>query len=235
MIISVENMKNYHINKWLRYLIKHILICVGVLTVSYISYLYHSIIKELIPILYGVIIDTIIAFIPAAIALSNIRKNFKNKIIDMYSLKEKIKYLRFEVRDIILEDTQDKIQLMLHPFIINEIRDLLRKFEFFHEANILNAFIDQKLLYQLDLLLISILKLTKEYDRGKEWNKIKNECAEALRMLDEVPSFDIGDEGLRNKFIENLDWVLAYELFFEKEDKYPVTVYYGPRLDGTNL
>lgn len=221
-------MKACHLSKWVLYLIKHILICIGMISVGYISFLYHSTSGKVIPILYGVVIDTIIAFIPAAIALSNTRKNFKSKIIDIYSLKEKIKYLRFEIKDIILYNIQDKIQLMLHPSIINEIRDLLRKFEFFHDANIINAFIEQKLLYQIDNLLIRVLNLTKKYDRGREWKKVQSECNEALRLLNEVTDFTIPNQELRNKFVENLDWVLAYELFFEKEGKYPVTVYYGP-------
>lgn len=221
-------MKACHLSKWVLYFIKHIFICIGVISVSYISFLYHSTRGKVISILYGVVIDTLIAFIPAAIALSNIRKNFKSKSIDVYSLKEKIKYLRFEIKDIILDNIQDKIQLMLHPSIINEIRDLLRKFEFFHDANIINAYIEQKQLYQIDNLLIRILNLTKKYDRGREWKKVRSECTEALRLLNEVSDFTIPNQELKNKFIENLDWVLAYELFFEKEGKYPVTVYYGP-------
>jgi len=221
-------MKACLLSKWVLYLIKHIFISIGVISVSYISFLYHSTAGKVIPILYGVVIDTLIAFIPAAIALSNIRKNFKSKVIDIYSLKEKVKYLRFEIKDIILDNIQDKIQLMLHPSIINEIRDLLRKFEFFHDANIINAFIEQKLLYQIDNLLIRVLNLTKQYDRGREWKKVRSECTEALRLLNEVSDFTIPNQELKNKFIENLDWVLAYELFFEKEGKYPVTVYYGP-------
>lgn len=122
---------------------------------------------------------------------------------------------------------------MLHPLIINEIRDLLRKFEFFHEANIINAFIEQRLLYQIDLLLIHALTLTKEYDRGREWKKVKNECGEALRLLEGVSDFSIPNVELKQKFINNLDWVLAYELFFEKEGKYPVIIYYGPPLSVT--
>ena len=223
-------MKKIHLNKWHLYLVKHILICLGVASVGYISFLYYSNLGEVIPVLYGIVIDTIIAFIPAAIALSNIRKNFKSKVIDIYSLKEKIKYLRFEIRDLILDNTQNNFHLMLHPVIINEIRDLLRKFEFFHDADILNAFIEQKLLYQIDDLLIRALKLTKEYDRGREWKRIQSECAEALRLLKNISDFDIHNQILRVKFTENLDWVLGYELFFKKEGKLPVTVYYGPEL-----
>lgn len=173
-------------------------------------------------------IDTIIAFIPASIAFSNIRKSFKNKVIEIYSLKEKLKYLRFEVRDIILEESPKTIQLMLDPSIINEIRDLLRKFDFFHDASILNAFIEQKLLYQIDNLLIRVIRLTKIYDRGKEWEKLQNECDEALRQLIEFSDFSIPNDELKHKFIKNLDWVLAYELFLKKEGKYPVSAYYGP-------
>jgi len=217
-----------NLSKWWQYLFKHILIFLAVVFVGTISFLYHSSLNKIVPVLYGVITDLVIAFIPAAIAISNVIKNFKNKIIDIYTLKEKIKYLRFEIRDLILDKNQDRIQLMLHPSIINEIRDLLRKFEFFHDANIINAFIEQKLLYQIDDLLIRVMKLTREYDRGKEWKKIQNECGEALRQLRDVRDFNFPNVELKKKFIENLDWVLAYELFFKREGKYPVNVYYGP-------
>lgn len=63
-----------------------------------------------------------------------------------------------------------------------------------HDASILNAFIEQKLLYQIDDLLIRIIKLTKIYDRGKEWKKLQNECNEALRQLIELNYFNIPND-----------------------------------------
>jgi len=222
-------MKCIHISKYSQYLFKQLLICFGVLSIGFISLWYYSNLEgALISILYGVTIDIVIAFIPAAIAFSSIRKNFKKELIDIYSLKEKLKYLRFEIKDLILGMGLKQIHLILNPSIINKIRDLLRKFDFFHEASILNAFIEQKLLYQVDILLIEVIKLTKSYDNGKQWKKLQNECEEALSQLKEVRDFSIPNEKLKNKFIENLDWILAYELFFKKENKYSAIVYYGP-------
>ena len=228
-------MKKFNPNKRTRYIINQILIILVVVIIGIISFLYHLFQLELkenlelnnvVSITYGVAIDVAIAIIPAIIWLLNIKKKFKKDLIDIYSLKEKIKYLRFDIRDINL-GTEKVISLMLDPNIIDKTRDLLRKFDLFHDAAILNAFIDRKLLYQIDFLLIKVIKLTKSYDKGKGWNKLKNECYDAINELENLDDLDFTKEKLKQKFIENLDWVLAHELFFEKEGKKPTSYYYS--------
>lgn len=182
-------------------------------------------------------LDLSFILIPIILGLSNIKRNFKEKIQNLLSLKEKILHIRKEVAGAIIEDQDinDRRAFILDPIILNEIKKQLRNYNFTSNVNyadILDELLRYKALYQIDLLLIEIIKLIRKYDNGRDYESLKKnfETEYILKELNNLnpPNLLLANEKeeLKKNFINNILWVITYELFYEKEGKYPALIFY---------
>ncbi|MFX0024180.1 MAG: hypothetical protein ACFE9S_17775 [Candidatus Hermodarchaeota archaeon] len=179
-------------------------------------------------------LDFSIILIPAVLSLANIRKNFRKKFNNLFSMKEKILHLRDEIAQHFTK-IHDKVEVesfVLEPIIINEIKSHLRDFKLSHYADIFDDIILRKSLYNLDQLLFEVIKLTRTYDDDKFFNYLKNnwESTQILKKLKElfkkVIILPSEEDLIKEKFNKNVLWPIVYEFFFDTPNKYPDMVFY---------
>jgi len=136
--------------------------------------------------------------------------------------------LRYDISDKILN--KNKQALMITPTIIKNIKESLRYFGFSHHADIIHYLIKKDQLWHIDLFMIDVLKLTKKYDGGKEFERVEREVRtekDELKKNYEKIKIDYKDNArIKTKFIENLGYIIAYELFLDIKGKIPGSLFY---------
>ena len=177
-----------------------------------------------------------IVLIPTILALSSIKKKYKEELTDLFSLKEKALTLRKKFGRAIIEKEKDPL-LAIDPMILEDIKYLLRNFGLFFYADNLNEFLERSKLFQIDALVIQIIKVIKKYDKGKDYDSLKNNY-ETKRILKKINLFNAPTEQteeekeeLRSNFLKDIMWVLIYQLFYDKANLYPAFSYYYKELD----
>lgn len=226
------------------YLIRHhgilvILAIMGVLLFSYhclenISKIEQNLWQFIIILLAKFGLDLSFVLIPVALYLINIRKKFQKEFEALFSLKERILHIRKEVANAITEgqDIYEREAIVLSPIILNDIKKELRRFKFTNEADLLDEFLNMKLLYQIDILLIKIIELTKDYDKGFFYESLEiNEQTKfiigKLESIKPKPPLSIEIKNfLIEKFLNEVLWIITYKLFFNLESKCPATIIY---------
>jgi len=132
-------------------------------------------------------LDFSIILIPVVLGLTNIRKNFRKKFNNLFSMKEKVLHLREEiVHHFVKFHIEIKREsFILSPLIINEIKSHLRDFQLSHYADIFDEIIINWSVYNLDQLLFEVIKLTKQYDDEQYIKYLKNNT-EAQQILKKI-------------------------------------------------
>lgn len=179
-------------------------------------------------------LDLSFVLIPVALYLINLSNKFRKEFETLFILKERFLHLRKEVANAISEgqDIFERNAIVLNPIILNNMKTDLIKFKFTNEAELLDEFINIKMLYQIDNLLIRIIKLTKKYDKGVYYESLeKNEETNYIKkeLTNYQPKSPISidvKKYLIKKFINNVLWVITYNLFFDLEDKCPASIIY---------
>jgi len=178
-----------------------------------------------------------IVLIPTILALSSIKKKYKEEVTDLFSLKEKVLTLRKKFGRAIIEKEENPL-LTMDPMILEDVKYLLRNFGLYFYADNLNEILEESKLFQIDALIIQIIKVIKKYDKGKDYNSLKNNY-ETKRILKKINLFNTPSEQteeekeeLRNNFLKDIMWVLVYQLFYDKAILYPAFSYYYKEIDS---
>lgn len=244
-----DKIKKMTFHKRQNYILKESGILFIVLLLVVILTLYHIILdgSNFLALFSKLGLDISIILIPALLASSNIREKFKLKKDLLFSLKEKLINLRYEIaKTIIVKVTPFEVtipidskegNLVLYPIIVNEIKDQLRKFGFHDYADKIGSYVQNKTLFWIDQILIEVIKLTKYYDKGEAYNSLKNGYfgRKILKRLEEFKesNFIYSTKGkipkksyIRHKILENVIWAIVYELFFDVKNKAPISIYY---------
>ncbi len=167
-------------------------------------------------------LDFSIILIPTTISLNHIIKSFKEDKNKIFTLLEELIMLRYDISD---------IPLMIHPTIIRDIKSALRYFGFTPEVEYIHYLIKQNILWHLDIIIKSVILRSKSYDGGKEYRRREKEVLieknSIEKMKKELPLlYNQEDNPLRRKCIENLGFVLAYDLYGAGDISIPVSMFY---------
>jgi hypothetical protein len=123
--------------------------------------------------------------------------------------------------------------------ILEDIKYLLRNFGLYFYADSLNEILEKSKLFQIDALIINIIKVIKKYDKGKDYTSLRNNY-ESKRILKKIKLFNDPSEQteeereeLKNNFLKEIMWVLVYQLFYDRAKSYPAFSYYYKEFDST--
>lgn len=211
------------------YFIKLILLIIGTIgpiILIFLTHLNSYILLNInwLELIVRTILDSSILLIPIILMLSSVRRNFKEDLRKLYSLKEELIMLRYEISEEILNKNPQK--LIATPITIKDIKESLRYFGVEIEANYIHFLIKDKILWHIDNIIIKILELTKKYDGGTEYERTIREIMSYKKEMEkQVKKYDFKKKW-NKKFVENLAYVIAYELYFKKETGIPVSLYY---------
>ncbi|MFX1557662.1 MAG: hypothetical protein ACFFC9_10445 [Promethearchaeota archaeon] len=191
-----------------------VIICILAFLFCYIL-AYHIIVESNA---YGVLAKFSLNFsfvlIPALIYLIEVRRNFKKVSDKLFSLKDNLIYLRQyiarEISGLKNEEYKDEI---IKPSSINQLIGSLRNLKFVVHAAMLLSYIENKNLFQIDLIIIDVIKKINKYDSGKYFKNIEQnwdfkntkETIEKLEMTNKIDS-------LKMHFLDDLTFPIVYIL-----------------------
>ncbi len=200
------------------FIIKYVVI-IGILALLFCYILTYYIITE--SSVYSLIakfsLNYSFILIPALLYLLEVRRNFKKELDNIYSLKNSLIYLRHyiarEISGLKNDVYRDKI---IDPSNITQIIGLLRTLKFNEHAAMFLSHIENKRLYQIDVIIIEVIEKIKKYDSRKNfqsieqnWNfKDTKETIEKLEMKGDVDS-------LKAHFLDDLTFPLVYSLLLD--------------------
>lgn len=226
--------KYFQSTKWFSskrrwFLIKHLVVVIVLVIIFYFLLRHHMITDDNIFSLVAVLsLNFSFILIPTFLYLIEVRKNFKEEFDDIFSLKNKLVYLRkFIANEISGTPNEKHRDIIIDPSSINQIIELLRKFKFHSHSTLLLSHIEQRRLYNLDLIIIDVIKRIKKYDSGKDFKTIlenwdfKNskETIERLERTNEITE-------LKNLFLNDLSYPIAYSLLYKINSKAFAHYYY---------
>jgi len=152
--------------------------------------------------------------IPALIYLIEVRKNFKKESDKLFPLKDNLIYLRQyiarERSGLKNEEYRDKI---IEPSNINQLIGVLRNLKFTDYATMFLSYIENKNLFQIDVIIIDVIKKINKYDSGKYFKSIEQnwdfkntkETIEKLEMTGNIDS-------LKEHFLDEIPFPIVYTL-----------------------
>ncbi len=200
------------------FIIKDVVI-IGILVMLFCYILTYYIITEIS--VYSLIakfsLNYSFILIPALIYLIEVRRNFKKEFDNIYSLKNSLIYLRRYIAGVISGRKNELYKdIIINPSNINQIIGLLRTLKFNEHAAMFLSHIENKSLYQIDVIIIEVIEKIKKYDSRKDfqnfeqnWNfKDTKETIEKLEMKGDVDS-------LKAHFLNDLTFPLVYSLLLD--------------------
>ena len=164
-----------HKRRWFIY--KHILIF-GILGLLFYMLLihYHKSEDNIYSLISNFSLNFSFILIPALLYLIEIRRNFKNKFNNIFTLKSNLIYLRrFIANELSGMKNKRHRDIIIDPYYVNQIVDLLRKFNFNKHATMFLSHIEMKRLYNIDLIIIDVIKKIKNYDSGKDYESMEKD------------------------------------------------------------
>ena len=190
-----------------------------------------------------------IVLIPVIIASSSFRKKFHENKNQLFHLKEKIINLRYEIAYKIINESEEREEdllkslekfsnpLILNPLILDDIKIKIRHFKILRTSNSSYAdvfsFISRGAryldLYQIDLVLVEVIKLLKKYGDRKEYNNFREGYfgQEVIEAFKKEPNHEF----VRKQFYRNVIWPIVYILFIFKPGFRPALFYYDKDFD----
>lgn len=211
------------------YFFKHIVI-LCILNLLFLLLLVHHIFAEtnVFSLIANFSLNYSFILIPALLYLIEVRRNFKNEFVNIFSLKDSLIYLRsYVARQISGLKNEDYKDIIIDPSNINQIIRWLRNFKFYEHATLFLSHIQRKRLYHIDIIIIDVIKKIKKYDLGKDFKRIEQDLnfkdvKEEILTL--IKNYEI--DSLRERILTDLTFPLVYSLLLNKSDQELAIFYY---------
>lgn len=215
-------------NKRIWYIAKNVII-ISILSLLFFFLLVHHIVAEnnVFSLIANFSLNYSFVLVPALLYLIEVRRNFRKKFDNIFSLKDSLIYLRsYIARRISGHKSEAYGDLIIDPSKISQLIRWLRNFKFYDHATFFLSHIQRESLYHLDIIIIDVIRKIKKYDSRKDFERMEQNSNFKSVKLDIEKLLKIQDiNSLKNHFLADLTFPLVYSLLLNKPN-HELAIYY---------